>query len=206
MANSASTLTSTDKAQPQSEGCKDSSASGSRFEIDSGNGSPRDPLSATAKETAATMSANAKEAMASLSASAKETAKSTARAAKEQASAFASEVGHELHETAEGQKARGAEVIGGFACAIESAAAELEGQSPQVAKYVHDAAGNVKAFSENIGNRDVNELARAATELARSQPVLFIGGAVAAGFMLSRFLKSTAHSASPAQNESSNPS
>ena len=34
---------------------------------------------------------------------------------------------------------------------------------------------------------------KAATELARSQPMLFIGGAVAAGFALSRFLKSSAN-------------
>jgi hypothetical protein len=40
---------------------------------------------------------------------------------------------------------------------------------------------------------------KATSELARSQPLLFLGGAIAAGFALSRFLKSSARSPEPEQ-------
>ena len=114
----------------------------------------------------------------------------------QQASEFASSVGQELSKTAENQKARGVDAIQCFARAITCAAAELEGQSPQVAQSVRDAAKKVEDFSENISSRNVDELVKAATELARSQPMIFIGGAVAAGFALSRFLKSSANNSS----------
>lgn len=128
----------------------------------------------------------------SLASNMKESASTASRAMKEQASEFASDVGHELSRTAEEQKARGVAVIRGFARAMTSAATELENQSPQVAAYVRDAAHKVIGLSEKIGQRDVTELAKAARELARSQPLLFIGGAVAAGFVLARFLMSSA--------------
>jgi ElaB/YqjD/DUF883 family membrane-anchored ribosome-binding protein len=128
----------------------------------------------------------------SLTSDMKESASTASRAIKEQASQFASDVGHELGKTAEEQKARGVDAIQCFARAMTSAAAELENQSPQVAEYVRDAAQKVAGLSEKIAQRDVNELVRAATELARSQPLLFIGGAVAIGFAVSRFLMSSA--------------
>src|SRR5205823_6745931 len=90
----------------------------------------------------------------------------------------------------EQQKSRGAEAIQGVARAINAAAAELEGQSPLLAQYVRDAAQKVEGLSSNINGRDINELMKAASDLARSQPLLFIGGAVAAGFALSRLVKS----------------
>jgi hypothetical protein len=128
----------------------------------------------------------------SLSSNMKESTSTASRAMKEQASELASNVGHELSKTAEQQKARGVEVIQCFARAMTSAATELEDQSPQVAEYVRDAAQKVVGFSDNIGQRDVTELIKAVTELARSQPLLFVGGAVATGFVVSRFLMSSA--------------
>jgi hypothetical protein len=103
----------------------------------------------------------------------KESAKTASRAVKEQASEFAGHLGHELSKTAEEQKARGVDATQCLARAMTSAAAELENQSPQVAQYVRDAAQKVGRLSEKLGQRDVAELARAATELARSQPLLF---------------------------------
>jgi hypothetical protein len=129
----------------------------------------------------------------SLGADMKEAAKTATRAVKEQASEFAADIGHELSKTAEAQKMRGVEAIQSFARAIGCAAAELEHQSPQIAHSVRDAAHKVEGLSNNISNRSVDELLKAATDLARAQPMLFIGGAVAAGFALSRFLKSGAN-------------
>jgi len=129
--------------------------------------------------------------MASLSTDLKDAANTARRAVKEQASEFAAGVGDELAKTAESQKARGVDAIRMFARAITSAAAELEGQSPRVAQSVRHAAKKVEGLSENISRRNVDELVKAAADLARSQPMLFVGGAVAAGFAMSRFLKSS---------------
>jgi len=122
----------------------------------------------------------------------KAAAQTATRAVKQQASDFAANVGEELSKTAEDQKRRGVEAIQGFARAITTAAAELENQSPLVARYVRDAAQKVEGLSGNISSRDVTQLMKATWDLARAQPLLFLGGAVAAGFALSRFLKSSA--------------
>ncbi len=73
----------------------------------------------------------------------KDAANTANRAVKEQASQFASDVGHELSQTAENQKMRGVKAIQCFARAISSAAAELDNQSPQIARSVRDAAAKV---------------------------------------------------------------
>jgi hypothetical protein len=135
---------------------------------------------------------DARRASADLASDLKQAAQSAQRAAKEQASAFAGDVGHELSHSAEEQKVRGAEAIQGFARAMNSAAGELEGQSPMVSRYVRDAAQQVEALSGNLRSKSVPDLMHAASDLARAQPLLFIAGAVASGFALSRFLKSSA--------------
>lgn len=127
-----------------------------------------------------------------LGASVKETAHTAADAVRQQATQFAEDVGHELGKTGEAQKARGVEAIRRFARAIDSAADELQGDSPTVAKTVHEAARRVDGLSDNLSSRNVNELIESAAQLARTQPALFIGGSVAAGFALARFLKSSA--------------
>jgi hypothetical protein len=127
-----------------------------------------------------------------LGAGLRDAAKTAADALKQQAAQLAQDVGHELSQTGEGQKMRGVEAIRRFARAIDSAAAELEGQSPAVAQTVHEAARHVDGLSDNLSGRSVNELIDSAARLARAQPALFLGGSVAAGFALARFLKSSA--------------
>jgi hypothetical protein len=146
----------------------------------------------TVKESAREAASDVRRTSADLATDLKQTAQSAQRAAKEQASEFATHVGHELNHSAEEQKVRGAEAIQGFARAINSAAGELEGQSPMVARYVRDAAQQVETLSGNLRSKSVTDLMQEASNLARSQPMLFIAGAVASGFALSRFLKSSA--------------
>jgi hypothetical protein len=143
------------------------------------------------KETARSMASDAARASATLSSDPKQAAQSAQRAVKEQASEFAADVGEELSHTAEEQKIRGVEAMQGFARATATAAGELEGQSPMVARYVREAGQQVEVLSQNLRGRSITELMSAASDLARSQPVVFIAGAMAAGFALSRFLKSS---------------
>ena len=143
-------------------------------------------------EAARSFAAQATSAAQSLSSDFQDAVKATSRAVKAQASEFGADVGPELSQVAEAQKIRGVEAIRGFARAADRAASELAQQSPAVARYIRDAAKQVEDFSNNIRGRSVTDLMHAATDLARSQPAVFFAGALAAGFALSRFLKSSA--------------
>jgi hypothetical protein len=145
--------------------------------------------------------AEASNAAASLSDDLKAAARTMTRAVKDQAADFASGVGQELGKTAESQKIKGVETIHGFARAITSAADELEGQSPGVARSIRTAAQKVESFSNNLNGRSVDELLKASGDFAKSQPLLFVGMSVAAGFALARFLKSSADTPSPASKD-----
>jgi hypothetical protein len=137
----------------------------------------------------------------SMTADVTEAAKLATRAVKEHATQFAAQVGHELSTTADDLKVRGVDALLGFARAINTAAAELESQSPLAARYARDAAEKVEGLSGNIRNRNVNELFHAAAEVAKSQPLLFFGSAMAAGFALARFLKSSTVAPSAGQSQ-----
>jgi hypothetical protein len=120
----------------------------------------------------------------------KETAKSAADTLKHQASDLGAEVGHELNKTASAQKEKGAEALRSFAQAMNAAAQQLTGQSPAVASRVRQTATKVEALSESLAGKDVSDLLKSAANLAREQPAWFLGGAVAVGFGLTRFLMS----------------
>jgi hypothetical protein len=106
--------------------------------------------------------------------------------------AFASDVGQEISKKADEQKARGAEAIRAVAGAVGTAAQQLEQQSPEMARYVRQAADRIDGLSRTIEGRNINELMHSASEVARSNPALFFAGAMLAGFAVSRFLKSSA--------------
>ncbi len=134
------------------------------------------------------------------------TAKDAADAIKGQASDLARNVGQELTRTGENQKARGAEALHQFANAIDGAAGELEKQSPVLAGAVHEAARRVDELSTSLASRDVNDLVDQAAKFARANPALFIGGSVAAGFAVARFLMSGGRRASrPTARPSADP-
>jgi gas vesicle protein len=137
----------------------------------------------------------------SMGAEFRQTAESAGNAIREQASTLASEIGQELTRSAEDQKRRGLEAVRSFAGAVDTAARELEGQSPQVARYVRDAAESLQSLTRNIEGRNLNDLVRSASDLARSNPTLFMVGAVAAGFAIARFVKSSAQTGDISSSE-----
>lgn len=94
------------------------------------------------------------------------------------------------------QKDYGAEQMEGIARAAHGAADQLEEQLPMAASYVHDAAARLERASATLRERSIEELLGSISQFARTQPAVLFGGAVIAGFALSRFLKSSAsHSA-----------
>jgi hypothetical protein len=120
----------------------------------------------------------------------RDTAKSAADTLKHQAAELGTEVGHELNRTASAQKEKGAEALRSFAQAMNAAAQQLTGQSPAVANRVRETATKVEALSESLAGKDVSDLLKSAATLAREQPAWFVGGAVAVGFGVTRFLMS----------------
>ena len=119
------------------------------------------------------------------------TVRNVAAAAQEQVSSLGEDVGAELSKAAEKQKTRGVEGIRVVAGAMNSAAAELEKSSPKVAEHVRTASKSVADLSHAIDGRDVKELFQQGLLLAKANPVLFFAGALAGGFLISRFLKSS---------------
>jgi uncharacterized phage infection (PIP) family protein YhgE len=92
---------------------------------------------------------------------------------------------------AEDQKAAGADKLKQVAQAIDNAAGNLEGELPMTAKTIREAAAGLEQVSANLKNRSVEDLTGTVASFARSQPVAFFGGAVLAGIVLARFLKSS---------------
>lgn len=67
-------------------------------------------------------------------------------------------------------------------------------QQPYFSGCVNELAKRSDAFSETLRERDLATLMEQTRSYSRQHPALFMGGAVAAGFMLSRFLRSSGES------------
>ena len=72
--------------------------------------------------------------------------------------------------------------------AADAAASELDPASPQ-AQAVQQVADHIEDVAMKLRTADVRQLAGQATDMARRNPLLFIGGAAIAGFAAARFLK-----------------
>jgi hypothetical protein len=97
-----------------------------------------------------------------------------------------------VREVGEAGKNVGAEGISGLARAVHNIAGEVEKEVPQVAPYVRQAADGLERASSALRERSVGDLFGMAEDFARREPVAFLGASVLAGFMLTRFLKSSA--------------
>jgi hypothetical protein len=95
-------------------------------------------------------------------------------------------------EIAEQQKAAGTDRIRTLATAVHGAARELEGEMPRVASSVHDMAQKIEQTASKVRSKNIDELMSDLDRYAREQPGMVFGGAVIAGIVLSRFLKSSA--------------
>lgn len=92
---------------------------------------------------------------------------------------------------AEAGKQQGAERIDRLGRAVHGAADELGREIPQAADYVHSAADGLESAAAQLRNRSVEDLIGAFNRFARQQPVAAFAGAVLAGFVISRFIKSS---------------
>jgi hypothetical protein len=127
----------------------------------------------------------------------KQKVSSEAERAKAKLTEAAQPVKEQAREFAERQKTAGAEQIGGVARAVHGAADKLEQDLPFAAEYVRQAADTIEGAADSLKQKSVDDIAKSVADFARAQPVAFIGGAVLAGFVLARFLKSSAEPTAP---------
>jgi hypothetical protein len=87
------------------------------------------------------------------------------------------------------QKQRAAERVGGIAEAVRCAARSLDrSEDRAIAGWADQAAGRVEGFSRLIGERRWSDIAADTADFARRQPMLFVLGAAATGFLAGRLL------------------
>jgi hypothetical protein len=123
-----------------------------------------------------------------------EKAKSNIAEAAETAKAHAQRIAHR-------QKDVGADTLGEVAGAVHGAARALESGMPQVASYVHGAAARLDDAARTLRHQSVDDLMEGIGSFARAQPAIFFGGAMLAGFALTRFLKSSGRRAAEGRRQ-----
>jgi hypothetical protein len=101
-----------------------------------------------------------------------------------------SKVREGLISFAEQQKTYGLRSVGSAAQAAQEAADRLRDESPSLANLIRSAATKVEQASKDLEGRSVQDMVASVNSLARAEPVVFFGGSVFAGFVLSRLLKS----------------
>jgi len=91
----------------------------------------------------------------------------------------------------EEQKTAAADRIDSVAEATERAAGNLAREVPQAAQALHAMAERLDSAASALRERSIDDWISGAWDFARQQPFAFFAGAVATGFALSRFLKSS---------------
>jgi hypothetical protein len=103
---------------------------------------------------------------------------------------MASRAGEKIMDTAERQKAVGADYVDGIAESVRRAAGEFDGQVPQAADYIRYAADQMESFSDSFRRRDIPQMMQDVQSFARRQPTALMGLSFLAGFAAVRFLRS----------------
>ncbi|MFN3892127.1 MAG: hypothetical protein ACK4MV_17150 [Beijerinckiaceae bacterium] len=134
----------------------------------------------------------ARQAASSASETASDIAGQASGFASKAASALASEAQNKAAGLMQQQMRAGADYVQLVCETAHSAAGDLEDKAPELARMVRDAARRAEDFAEHLRRRDAEEMIDMAWDYARRNPRMFLGGAIAAGFLLARFAKSSA--------------
>ncbi|MGR2738087.1 hypothetical protein ACUY1T_06505 [Billgrantia sp. Q4P2] len=99
------------------------------------------------------------------------------------------------------QKAAAADQAAKVTTVLHKMADEFERQEqPYFSGCVNELAKRSDAFSRHLRERDLETLMEQTRHYSRQHPALFMGGAIAAGFMLSRFMRSSSHGSTSHSN------
>jgi hypothetical protein len=90
------------------------------------------------------------------------------------------------------QRQRASWALGSVVAAARDTSRQLRGERRNAAANVVETAANqIDRLSEQLRNKDLEELADEARHFARQRPALFIGTSVVAGFVATRFARSS---------------
>ena len=102
------------------------------------------------------------------------------------------EAGSKARSAAEEGKSKAADTLSSVSRATREAAEKLKGSEvDMLAPYVESAADSIDGFADRMREKSVDDLVDDVRELVRRSPVLVIGIAAVAGFLVSRFLRSS---------------
>jgi len=91
------------------------------------------------------------------------------------------------------QKDAAAGQLGCVARGLREAAQSMRKESDFAGRYAEEAATRLESVSDELRQADLDQLVDRSERYARANPAIFLGGAVAVGFVLARFFKSSAH-------------
>ncbi len=120
--------------------------------------------------------------------------------AKQQAGELAKRARQTAIQQANSQKDRAAEKLDHLGGAIERVRSNVEKQDPTVASAANIAAEQTQRLAGYLRRTDTNQILRGVEDFARRQPAVFLAGAFAVGFTLSRFLKASSSQSQGEQN------
>lgn len=96
-----------------------------------------------------------------------------------------------VRDAADEQRRRAAGAVGGIAGALHRAASDLEPENEVLGRYTHMAAQRLDEVADYLRSSTFDDVLSGAEDLARRQPYWFVGGAMAAGFLLARMVKTS---------------
>ena len=99
--------------------------------------------------------------------------------------------------SADEQRTHAASALGDLAGALRKAAGELEGDRQAAGSMARWAADGLERASSTLGGKDVSTILREMESFARAQPLAFFGATLAAGFLATRFMRSSADEPQP---------
>lgn len=94
-------------------------------------------------------------------------------------------------EAAEAQRQRAAEALGGMAGALHRVASDINAENQTMGRYTDMAAERLDDVAHYLRDTSWTQAVDGAEDFARRQPYWFIGGAMAAGFVLARVVKNS---------------
>jgi len=137
---------------------------------------------------------------------AKDAASGVMNQAKDAASSVVDKAQETVQPQVDSQKERAAQQLGGLADAVRQTSQQLHQKDQHgLADVVGKSAQRVDRLAGYLRERDIGELVDDVERYSRREPAMFIGGALALGFIAARFLKSSREKAYQSRAGSSYP-
>lgn len=144
------------------------------------------------KEQAKDLSNKAQQKAQEVTEQAKSSASDLVEEAKVKASGYAQEAQQKAHSAADQRKDDAASQLSSVASGLREAGRKFQDEDQgTIGQYADTAADKVEDLSNYLRDHSAGDLLHDVEGFARQQPEVFLAGALAAGFFLGRFLKSS---------------